>query len=222
MQQLNFSKSNVDVDGIAIPYVKEGNGPPMLLLHGSGMSSVTWRHNIHFLSKYFSLYVLDLPFSGKKPPFHFSHHTLDNCAETVFHLMLALNIDRAHLVGISLGGVVAALFSLRYPEKVHRLVLINAAGLRGEGCLVQAYGGLHELLELGRQVLSRRSVLIITGGSSPLIHLDAVCSIAARNPLVKCVIIPDAGALPHEERPEAVNHHIVLFCVGTPVSALCG
>jgi pimeloyl-ACP methyl ester carboxylesterase len=222
MEESSLLKSNVNFDGISIQYVKEGNGPPMLLLHGVGMSSAIWRHNIDSLSKYFSLYVLDLPFFGNDPLSHSSRLTLDRCAETVFHLMAALSIGRAHFVGVSLGGVVAALFSLRYPEKVHRLVLINTVGLREERGFVQAYDGLHESFELERQILCRRSVLIISGGLSPLIRLSAVQSIAARNALAKCVIIPDAGMLPNEERPEAVNQHIVLFCVKAPVGALCG
>jgi pimeloyl-ACP methyl ester carboxylesterase len=222
MQHLNFPKSSVDVQGISIPYLEKGNGPPMLLLHGPGTSSATWRHNIHFLSKYFSLYVLDLPFFRNNQLLHSSRLTLDHCAETVFCLMAALNIDRAHLVGISLGGVIAALFSSRYPEKVHRLVLINAVGLREEGCLVQAFGGLHESLELERQILCRRSVLMISGELSRLIQLDAVHSVADRNALAKCVIIRDAGALPHKEKPEAVNQHIVSFCVEILASTLCG
>jgi pimeloyl-ACP methyl ester carboxylesterase len=169
-----ISRNRVAVDGTTIDYSKEGVGPPMLLLHGAGMSSAIWRHNIDSLSKYFSLYVLDLPFFGNNPRSHSSRLTLDRCAETVFHLMVALNIDRAHLVGVSLGGVVAALFSLRYPDKVHPLVLINAVGLREEGSPVQACGSLCESLELEQQILCRRSVLIISGGLSPLIHLSAV------------------------------------------------
>jgi pimeloyl-ACP methyl ester carboxylesterase len=136
--------------------------------------------------------------------------------------MVALNIDRAHHVGISLGGVIAALFSLRYPEKVHRLVLINAVGLREEGCLVQGFVGLRESLELEQQILRRRSVLIISGELSPLIQLDAVYSIAHWNALAKPMIIRDAGTLPHEEKPDAVNQHIVSFCLEMPVSIPCG
>lgn len=194
----------------------------MLLIHGPGMSSTTWRYNISHLSKYFSLYVLDLPLFGETSLFDSFHYSLDNCTETIYHLMPGLDIDRAHLVGISLGGHVAALLSLRYAEKVHRLILINAVGLQEATGSVQEYGNLHELRTLECQALLRRPVLIITGDVNPLVDLHAVSSIAARNPLAKCVIVPHAGPLAHEESPEVVNHHIVSFCVATPVNVLCG
>lgn len=218
--QLTLSESYVDVDGIPIRYLREGSGPPMLLLHGSGMSSTTWRHNIGSLSEYFSLYAPNLPYPGETPVSHSSRHTADNCTEALYHLMSALDIDRAHVVGDSFGGIVAALLSHRYPEKVHRLVLINTVGLRE--ARYSAQGDLQELRELEGQTLLQRPVLIITGELNPLIRRETVCSITARNPLAKCVVIPDAGALPHEETPEAVNHHIISFCVETPVNALCG
>jgi len=194
----------------------------MLLLHGPGMSSTTWYHNINHLSEYFTLYVLDLPLFGEASLLHSPHHCLNNCTETVYHLMSILDIDRAHLVGDSWGGLVAALLSLRHPEKIHRLVLINAVGLQEAICSGREYGDLHELRKLELQALLQRPVLIITSELNPLVHWDAVNLIAVRNPLAKCVVIPNAGLLAHEGSPELVNHHIVSFCVEAPVNALCG
>lgn len=189
----------------------------MLLLHGPGLSSAAWRHNIGTLSKYFSLYVPDLPgFGNSSTPQSFAH-SLDQYAEIVYGFMSALSIDRAHLVGLSLGGAIADLVALRHPEKVHRLVLISALGLRWATNLDS-----QELQELERQRLTKRPVLIITGESDPSIRCDTVRYIVARNPLVRWVIIPDGRHLLQEESAEAVNRHIISYCIETPVNAFCG
>ncbi|MEK6570591.1 MAG: alpha/beta hydrolase, partial [Bacteroidota bacterium] len=222
----------------------------MLLLHGSGMSSSTWRHNIEPLSEYFSVYALDFP-GFDDPAQHFlPDHILEESAERVYGVISALAIDRAHLVGNSIGGSIAALVTLQRPEKVHRLVLIGAVGLR-EAPYFEAKNTGHQtnslaemialsgqspevplkaarlfdpqmLQELEKQSLVGRPVLIITGENDPFIHREAVCYIAARNPVAKCVIIPEAGHLPHEEQPEVVNRQIISYCIEVPVSTFCG
>lgn len=189
----------------------------MLLLHGSGMSSIAWRQNIGTLSKYFSLYVPDLPDFENSLKTHPFAHSLDQYAEIVYGFMSALDIDRAHLVGLSLGGAIADLLALRHPEKVHRLVLISALGLRGETNIDS-----QKLQELERESLMKRPVLIITGESDPSIRCDAVCYIVARNPLARWVIIPDGRHLLQEECAEAVNRHIISYCIETPVNTFCG
>ncbi len=247
---LTFPRYYVDVNGLPIHYFKEGNGPPMLLLHGLGMSSSTWRHNIEPLSKFFSIYILDLPGLGNSSESFFSDYSLEQYAETVPGVISALDVDRVHLVGGCIGGSIAALVSLRHPEKVHRLVLISAVGLR-EAPYFEAKNTGHQtnslaemialsgqspevplkaarlfdpqmLQELEKQSLVGRPVLIITGENDPFIHREAVCYIAARNPVAKCVIIPEAGHLPHEEQPEVVNRQIISYCIEVPVSTFCG
>ena len=222
----------------------------MLLLHGLGMSSTTWCHNIEALSKYFSIYALDLPGFGNSFAPYLSEYSLERYAETVYGVISALEIDRAHLVGSSFGGAIAALVSLRHPEKVNRLIVIGAVGFRATTFFGASINGPKKtssredmadfgfsdevaskiiknispemLQDLEKQTLLKRSVMVITGESDPLTQREAVCSIIARNPLAKCVIIPDAGHLPHEERPEAVNRHIISYCSGIQVNTFCG
>jgi abhydrolase domain-containing protein 6 len=191
----------------------------MLLLHGPEESSSIWRHNIAPLSMYFSLYVLDLPLVGESDSLLCSNQTLERSAEALYQFMCAMDITRAHLVGSSLGGAVATLFCHRYPGKIHRLVLINAVGLPWPGHSMGEYSNLYEW---GYQVLLQRPVLIISGESTPLSQREAARSIAAQNPLAKCVIVPMASAYSQKEDPETLNQHIISFCVETPVDVLCG
>jgi pimeloyl-ACP methyl ester carboxylesterase len=214
-----ISKNCVTAGGTVISYSKEGSGPPMLLLHGPEESSSIWCHDVAPLSRYFSLYVLDLPLVDETDSLLCSNQTLERSAEALYQFMCAMDIDRAHLVGSSLGGTVATLFCHRYPRKIHRLVLINAVGLRGPG---HSLGEYSNLFELGYQILLHHPVLIISGELTPLGQREAARSIAARNLLARFVVVPTTGTGPPEENPKAVAHYIISFCVETPVDVLCG
>ncbi|MDI6892465.1 MAG: alpha/beta hydrolase [Actinomycetota bacterium] len=118
--------TSVEVAGRKIHYIKEGEGKPLILIHGFGGSTFSWRHNINPLSKTFTVYTLDLPgfgLSEKSTTFRYS--TLAH-AELVKNFMKALRIDKATLVGHSMGGEVAIIVALQYPEKVEKLILIDS------------------------------------------------------------------------------------------------
>jgi len=124
----------VEVKGINVHYKRAGQGEPvLLLLHGFGASTFSWREVMQPLSQYGTVIAFDrqgfglterlLPgeWTGENP------YTLDAQVETVFGLMDALGIERAVLVGHSAGGTVAAAAALREPQRVLGLVLVDAA-----------------------------------------------------------------------------------------------
>jgi 4,5:9,10-diseco-3-hydroxy-5,9,17-trioxoandrosta-1(10),2-diene-4-oate hydrolase len=99
----------------------------IILIHGLGASADIWMHNIHALSRNYRLYVPDLMGFGRSdiPGASFSPtdyiHFLDD-------FLNALNIERAVLIGQSLGGGIALQYTIRFPEKVSTLVLVDNAG----------------------------------------------------------------------------------------------
>lgn len=221
---LEHLESSVEVDNLSVRYLHAGEGPPMLLLHGEGTSSKTWLHNIESLSKFFSLFAPDLSSLRNLEASHSLLDGLEYGARILSQFMSALEIDRAHLVGFSSGGVLTDLIVLRYPERVHRQVIISGLGLRYE--LYQRDKNHAEdrvrLEEPDRQILMKRPVLLITGEMDRMIPCEAVCYVVARNPLAKWVIVPDSHHLVHEEYPEVVNRHIISYCIEAPVNQFCG
>jgi 4,5:9,10-diseco-3-hydroxy-5,9,17-trioxoandrosta-1(10),2-diene-4-oate hydrolase len=121
----------VDIDGIRTRYVVGGHGPPVLLIHGLGEFLEVWSRNIAPLSEYFNVYAVDLPGHGLsgKP---LGSYTLDFTSEFIVHFMQALGIERASLVGHSLGGMVCLSVAISFPDKVDNLVLVDAGGLTKE------------------------------------------------------------------------------------------
>jgi pimeloyl-ACP methyl ester carboxylesterase len=114
------------VDGLRLRYVRRGQGPPVVLLHGLAASLYTWKDVLPALAAHHDVIALDLPgFGGSDIP-----ETLDGPAEVqaVLALLDRLGVARASLVGNSLGGAIAVAIAAREPGRVDRLVLVDAAG----------------------------------------------------------------------------------------------
>jgi pimeloyl-ACP methyl ester carboxylesterase len=100
--------------------------PAIVLVHGLNDDADTWRHVIGPLSETHRVVALDLPGFGRsyKPSRNYS---LPFFRETVAAVMDALEIERATLIGNSMGAMIAQAFSLAWPERVERLVLVCGA-----------------------------------------------------------------------------------------------
>src|SRR5262249_32005978 len=126
-----FSRQSVLVGSYRMSYVTGGQGMPVLLLHGIGSGCSVWRHTPVALAPHLRRYALDLLGCGasEKPPIDYSIETL---ARSVGAFTETLGIQRAHIIGHSLGGGVALRFHTLFPERVERLVLVASGGLGRE------------------------------------------------------------------------------------------
>ena len=116
---------------IQLHYTLQGNGFPLLLLHGNGENSEYFSSQIAAFSCDFQVCAIDTRGHGQSPmgtaPF-----TLSQFADDLLHFMDQHELEQADILGFSDGGNIALLFALRYPERVHRLIL-NSANLYPEG-----------------------------------------------------------------------------------------
>ncbi len=115
------------VFGQKIQYADSGSGPVVVLLHGLGGNSTNWVFNAPALSQKFRVIVPDQVGFGRsdKPLINYRVATY---VDFLDKLLSELKVERATLVGNSMGGWVAASYALKYPAKVERLVLVDAAG----------------------------------------------------------------------------------------------
>jgi 4,5:9,10-diseco-3-hydroxy-5,9,17-trioxoandrosta-1(10),2-diene-4-oate hydrolase len=106
-------------------------GEEIILVHGLGAFAESWMYNFESFAKHFRVYALDLAGFGKsdKPK---AEYTYDYFATFLHDFMVAMKIEDAHLVGHSLGGGTVLQFTLKYPDKVKKLVIIGSAGLGTE------------------------------------------------------------------------------------------
>jgi pimeloyl-ACP methyl ester carboxylesterase len=104
-----------------------GEGPPLILLHGLAGSALWWRRNTPALERSFKVHAIDLPgFGASKREARF---VLDDAPAQLIATMDRLGIERASIIGHSMGGLVAAGLAAHYPDRVDRLVLVDAGFL---------------------------------------------------------------------------------------------
>ncbi len=110
-----------------IHYYEAGEGQPVILLHGSGPGATGWsnfRPNIEPLSRDFHVYAVDMPGWGESDTQ--SEETGYDHVAALIGFMDELGLERAALVGNSMGGMTSIATALRHPERVSQLISMGA------------------------------------------------------------------------------------------------
>jgi pimeloyl-ACP methyl ester carboxylesterase len=120
-------EKDVTVRGHRLHYLEAGSGPAVVLLHGMGADSRAWRFVLPSLAANFHVFAIDQVGFGQsdKPDIPYRVSVL---VDHVSGFLDAVKIPTASIVGHSLGGWVAARFAVAHPDRVDRLVLVDAAG----------------------------------------------------------------------------------------------
>lgn len=123
-----FAVHYVTIHGYRRAYVKAGEGPVLLLVHGIGDSSDTWRPVFSELARTHTVIAPDLLGHGRseKPR---ADYTVGGFANGMRDLLSVLGVGRVTVVGHSLGGGVAAQFAYQFPDRCERLVLVGSGGV---------------------------------------------------------------------------------------------
>jgi len=101
-----------------------GDGPPVVLLHCLGVDRRVWNRSVERLKNAFTLYTYDFPGHGGTP-LPGGSYAIEDLSHQLDGIMGHAGIERAHVVGISMGGIVAQHFAATYPRRVNRLVLAD-------------------------------------------------------------------------------------------------
>jgi pimeloyl-ACP methyl ester carboxylesterase len=196
----------VAVEGGALYYESRGSGPAVVLLHGGGLDLSSWDPQVGPLSRAFRVIRYDARGHGRstRPTGPFS------MVEDVRRVLDHLGVQRAHLVGLSMGAGAAFNFAARHPERVETLTLVSTSApppgvprTPGESNLAEA-AGRERLREMPMPRL-----LVLGERDSPAVQAVAD-SVRAQVPGVEVVRI--AGAhLPNRDAPEAFNLLLLRF-----------
>ncbi len=129
---LDYQGDFVDAGGYRIHYLEYGSGPTVLLVHGGGAGCAMWFRQIAELSKHFRVIAPDNPIFGlsSRPA---SAQLIPNVTTGFLEsFMDARGIDNASMAGLSMGGFACARLASERPDRVNRLVLLDAAGFGRE------------------------------------------------------------------------------------------
>ncbi|MFX0004342.1 MAG: alpha/beta fold hydrolase [Candidatus Hodarchaeota archaeon] len=112
------------VNGIEICYEIFGEGYPIILIQGFGARKDGYKCQIPDLSKDFKVIVFDNRGAGKSERVN-DPYTMEDLADDIKELLNFLDIKRAHILGTSMGGIIAQQFALQHSEYVDKLILVN-------------------------------------------------------------------------------------------------
>ncbi|MFL5843587.1 MAG: alpha/beta fold hydrolase [Solirubrobacteraceae bacterium] len=126
-----FEAWEMELHGHTVVYRVMGSGPPVVLIHGMVNSSWHWRAVAEKLAERYTVIAPDLVGHGDSATPR-GDYSLGAHATVIRDLLSALGIERATIVGHSLGGGVAMVFFWQFPQRVERLALISSGGLGPE------------------------------------------------------------------------------------------
>ncbi len=120
------------VNGINLGYRIQGKGPPLVLAHGLATGSYIWGGAAEALQGRFQVIAYDHRGHGAtdKPP---GPYSIQQLADDLAGLLNFLGLEKADIIGHSMGGRTALLFALQHPDFVGRLMLVGASGAAPQG-----------------------------------------------------------------------------------------
>lgn len=131
--RFDYTERFVTVDDLVVRYWDEGQGEPLLLIHGMGACLETWAWNIEALAARHRVIAPDLPGFGKSSrPNREDIYSLRYGGEFLSRFAEKLGISALSAAGNSMGGVLAIQLTLMHPEMVRRLILVDSGGLGRE------------------------------------------------------------------------------------------
>ncbi len=117
----------IELPEFTLFYSQQGSGIPVILIHGLGDTHEIWQNQIEFLtSNGFETYAIDLRGHGQSEKGPDANHTITRFAWDVIEFMNKRNIDKTHIIGHSVGSLIAQQLALNYSERIQSLVLIGS------------------------------------------------------------------------------------------------
>lgn len=149
----------------AIAYEVQGNGPTLVILRGLGRTMRHWFGYDKFLAEHFRVITMDLRGIGATTlPLNLTDG-MTTLASDVIRVLDAESVNKAHILGVSLGGMVSLATGLQYPERCHSLITINTsiAGQRTLRITPKALVTLRHGLSGNLEKLNRSLADLLTG-----------------------------------------------------------
>ena len=165
------------VNGVDIDYSVEGHGEPLVMIMGLGGARSSWRYQTGFFKRYYRTVAFDNRGVGKTGT-SAGPYTIKTMAEDTIGLMDHLGIEKAHILGVSMGGMIAQEIAINHPERVDRLVLgctFAKAGTSAHSAkmnkAIEAYGRSSQNEASQRRLISAMIDLSFNKRSSRLLFL---------------------------------------------------
>lgn len=122
-------EESLEIEGVRIVFIDEGEGEPILFIHGLSGDIAEWNDQIGYFKKNYRVLALDLPGHGKSDKRNDIPYGRELFTKVAHEFLKARGVDQAVVVGNSMGGMIAASLTLAHSEQIKKLVLCDAAGV---------------------------------------------------------------------------------------------
>ena len=234
---MNFESKWIRAGDFNTHYLTGGQGSPLVLIHGAGARTgdQEWKLNLEALASHYQVYVPEMVGFGNsdKPRIDY---TVPLFSEFFSNFISALELHSPSLLGHSLGGGIALDFTLKYPEKVHKLVLVDSAGLseelgfmgkllfplftaiarlRGDHVFVSLMTGgnggepVNNFMDRLHEI--EVPTLILWGGWDGYLPVRLAYEAHERMPNCRLHVFPRCWHAPQKQRADEFNRHVLEF-----------
>jgi pimeloyl-ACP methyl ester carboxylesterase len=175
-----------NVDGHAVNTIQLGSGPAIVFVHGLSGCWPNWLEQLAVFAADHRVIALDLPGFGHSPG-DAGEISMQGYAKLLDTLLGQLGVDRATIVGNSMGGLIAAELAAAFPARVERLVLVSPAGL-------STYR--NRLTSRAMPVVRRLEQVLALGAAWTASHSDAIVTRPRARELTLLGVVAHPGRLP--------------------------
>jgi pimeloyl-ACP methyl ester carboxylesterase len=205
---LASDSGRVAVAGGTLYYDVRGSGPPVVLLHAGDVDLTMWEPQVIPLAGSFRIIRYDARGHGRSNAPRGPYPTTEDLRLLLAHL----GVERAHLVGISMGAGVALDFAATYPERVSKLVLVSTSG-PPPGVPIRPGAAPPLTTAAGRARLHALAMprMLIVGEADSRDHLAVAERVEAEVPAVSVVRVAGGGHFVNRDAPDAFNDVLIRF-----------
>ncbi len=199
--------------GYSLGYEEAGTGgaTPILFLHGVGSDKSAWRPQLEYFGRERRALAFDYPGYGDSDPAP-EGTTRDDYAAAILSAMHELGIERAHVCGLSLGGVVAIALYHAAPERCASLILADTFAVHPDGhAIIERSRAALETTTL-RQMAEGRVDLLLAQPVDPTLRNEVVETMGRIDPTAYLIGCEAVWLADQRDRAEAVRVPTLVLC----------
>jgi 3-oxoadipate enol-lactonase len=180
-----------------------GDATPIIFLHGVGSDKSVWAPQLAHFGQSRRAVAFDYPGYGESE--FIDGATRDNFASAILAAMDALGIDRAHICGLSLGGVIAIAMNAAAPDRCASLIIADSFAIHPDGQAIHDRSIAASLAMTMLELAEARSGVLLGSAATPVLRAEVVETMAAIDPAAFRLGVPAVWLADQSERASAID-----------------
>lgn len=124
-----LERKTLQIDGFTVPYLRGGEGEPLVLIHGFGGSKDNFNRVANYLTEHYTVYSIDVPGFGASTRDQNADYVINTQIDRLHEIIEKLGLEQVHIGGNSMGGWISGAYAAKYPDNVASVWFLAPAGL---------------------------------------------------------------------------------------------